>query len=151
MEVFERIELQLGKTYREWPSYILKYLFCEQLSSVNRIVLSAFFYGNNIALEDCIECIRSCVPYFGHFSDEFSIRNWYKLWRRGGIFLTLWYIALSTATKLFFFLEETEYDIEDKVEPLNKLHFFSFSVFYTAKMEYSEFLDTHILPFADIK
>jgi hypothetical protein len=27
---------------------------------------------------------------------------------------------LFTATKLFFILEQTEYDIEDKGEPLNK-------------------------------
>jgi hypothetical protein len=45
------------------------------------MVLSAFlFYVNGISLEKTINLIRSSVPYFGHFSDEFSVRNWFKLW-----------------------------------------------------------------------
>jgi len=81
MDIFESVEREIGP-YSTWPSYILKYLFCEVLNNTNRMVLSAFFYGNGVSLFRTIELIRYCVPYFGDFSDGFSIENRFKVWAK---------------------------------------------------------------------
>ena len=81
MDIFETVEREIGP-YPTWPSYILKYLFCEILNNTNRVVLSAFFYGNGVSLHRTIELIKSCAPTFSDVSDGFSIQNWFKVWNK---------------------------------------------------------------------
>jgi len=43
------------------------------------MILSAFFYDIGMSLFRTIELIRYGVPYFGEFSDELPIQNWFKV------------------------------------------------------------------------
>jgi len=79
MDIFENVEREIGP-YPIWPSYILRYLFCEVLNNTNGMVLSAFFYGNGVSLHRTVEL--SCAPYFSDFSDGLSIQNWFKVWNK---------------------------------------------------------------------
>ena len=81
MDIFKNVEREIGP-YTTWPSYILKYLFCEHLNITNRIILCAFFYGNGLSPHRTVDLIRSCARSFDDSSDARSIQNWFKLWNK---------------------------------------------------------------------
>jgi len=81
MDIFKNVEREIGP-YTTWPSYILKYLFCEHLNITSRIILCAFFYGNGLSPHRTVDLIRSCARSFDDSSDARSIQNWFKLWNK---------------------------------------------------------------------
>jgi hypothetical protein len=81
MDIFENVERETGP-YTTWPSYILKYLYCEHLNITNRMILCAFFYGNRLSPHWTVDLIRSCERSFDDSSDARSIQNWFQLWNK---------------------------------------------------------------------
>jgi len=82
MDIFEN-EREI-ESFTTWPSYILKYLFCEPLNHHRRKVLSAFFYENVVSLLRTINLIKVCAPHF-NIADKFTIINLFTEWNQSRI------------------------------------------------------------------
>jgi len=83
MDIFENIEREIGP-FNTWPSYILKYLFCEPLNHHRCTVLSAFFYGNGVSLLKTLDLIKACAPHC-NIADRFTIVNLFTEWNQSKI------------------------------------------------------------------
>jgi len=79
MEVFKEVESVTGP-HEQWPACILRYLFCQALSNVSRIVLAVFFFGNGINVTSACLLLSACNPYWHSFCDS-SVIDYYVMWR----------------------------------------------------------------------
>jgi len=78
MDIFETVEKEIG-LFNNWPSYILKYLFCKQLNTYRRTVFCAFFYGNGVSAFRTVELYKARASHF-NWADTFAIFNQFSEW-----------------------------------------------------------------------
>lgn len=62
-----------------WPSYILEMIFCERLSPISRVTISAFMYGHGVHLFLVNQFLNVCSPLYSG-EDGASVGHWYALW-----------------------------------------------------------------------